>query len=134
MHQHVQTSHCGAEQTKRLIRNNYWVVGSKRKIKSVLKQCKNRECRKWQLKPIAVPPPSLPKERMEFECFKSISLDGFGPIEMITCATCQYNALCAECGKRKRVKLTMAKRNQSRTHVLQRESLESYLSTWLHDL
>merc|ERR1712074_135973 len=56
MHQHVQTSHCGAEQTKRLIRNNYWIIGSKRKIKSVLKQCKNRECQKWQLKPIAVPP------------------------------------------------------------------------------
>ena len=77
MNQHEQMAHCGAEQTKRLIRNQYWVIGSKRKIKSVLKQCKNRECRKWQLKPVDVPPPSLPKERLEFECFKSISLDGF---------------------------------------------------------
>ena len=95
MNEHVQMSHSGAEQTKRLIRNKYWVIGSKRKIKSVLRTCKNRECRKWQLTPPTVPPPSLPKERMEFECFKAISLDGLGPIEMKNCSVSQYDSLCA---------------------------------------
>ena len=57
-----------------------------------------------------VPQPLLPKERVKFECFKSISLDGFCPIEMLTCATCQHNNLCAECGKRRRTKLMMKRK------------------------
>ena len=30
MNEHVQMAHSGAEQTKRLIRNKYWVIGSKK--------------------------------------------------------------------------------------------------------
>ena len=41
---------------------------------------------------------------MEFECFKAISLDGLGPIEMKICSVCQYDSLCAECGKLKKNK------------------------------
>ena len=101
MRAHKLSNHAGPEQTKRDVRTEYWIVGGKRKVTSVLKTCKNKECRTPHLRAINHQSPSLPEQRMDTaHCFEAISVDAFGPLEMKICATCHQNALCIKCQKK----------------------------------
>ena len=104
IHEHESNNHSGPEQTRRLVRNKYWIIGGKRKIASVLKKCKNQECRMKVLKPVAQQMAPLPLERSEIHCWRYISIDALGPLEMRLCAVCNYNTLCADCEKKKSAK------------------------------
>ena len=55
--EHIFGTHCGPEQVRRNLRNQYWVMGGRRYITKVLKMCKNRECRNLEL--LTQIPPSL---------------------------------------------------------------------------
>ena len=103
MQEHEQASHAVPEQTRRNVRTKYWILGGKRKINTVLrKMCMNRECRKWQLKPLNQQLPPLPEQRMDLQCFQAISVDALGPIEMKICAECHHNAHCIKCEKKEK--------------------------------
>ena len=101
--EHVQTSHAVPEQTRRNVRTKYWILGGKRKINTVIKRmCMNRECRKWQLKPLNQQLPPLPEQRMDLQCFEAMSVDALGPIETKMCAECHHNAHCIKCEKKEK--------------------------------
>ena len=56
------------------------------------------------LKPVAQQMAPLPLERSEIHCWRYISIDALGPLEMRLCAVCNYNTLCADCEKKKSAK------------------------------
>ena len=92
--------HYGPEQTRRNWRNQFWILGGKRKISNVLKLCKHRECRKDQLQTVAQKMPPLPKERMDLQCFDALSIDILGPLEMKICSVCNLASICRSCEKK----------------------------------
>ena len=78
----------------------YWE--EKEKINNVLKQCRNKECRKSQFKPIEQMMPPLPKERMDLECFYAVSIDCLGPLEMKLYSICHHASLWGKCVKQEK--------------------------------
>ena len=101
MNSHEKQHHAGPEQTKRLVRNTYWILGGKRAISSILSKCPHQECVSKRLKPVIQAPPSLPAERLANSCFEYISIDACGPFEMKLCGVCNYSAICSKCNKKK---------------------------------
>ena len=101
MDAHVTQLHAGPEQTKRLVRNKYWVIGGKRAISKVINKCNHKECTSRRMKPVLQPPPPLPKERLGNDCFRYISIDASGPYDMKKCGVCNFSAICEKCDKKK---------------------------------
>ena len=85
MNSHVTPLHAGPEQTIRLVRNRFWVIGGKRAISKVISKCNNKECTSNRMKPVLQLPPPLPKERLCNDCFRYISIDASGPYDMKKC-------------------------------------------------
>ena len=59
LNSHEKQHHAGPEQTKRLVRNIYWILDGKRAISSILSKCPHQECVSKRLKPIIQAPPFI---------------------------------------------------------------------------
>ena len=101
MKQHTTNAHAGPQATHRSVRTQYWIVGGKRKVASVIRTCMQRHCIKQRAKAIIQDAPPLPKQRFEAEVFTCISADGMGPFEIKVENVCHFKAACNKCHKEK---------------------------------
>ncbi|MEZ4720248.1 MAG: hypothetical protein R2813_00025 [Flavobacteriales bacterium] len=76
---HGQSLHSGSEYVLSLIRERYWIIGSRRLVKDVRRNCFT--CRKLFNQPLTQQMSSLPKDRVAVDVspFTYVGIDYFGP-------------------------------------------------------
>ena len=80
MAEHAKLYHQGFEHLLANLRRKYWIIGSRREIKRIIAKCKDRRCRKIELKHQRMA--DLPMERLKERPWTFISIDYWGPMEV----------------------------------------------------
>ena len=76
---HEHSMHSGAEQTLYLVRAQYWPLGGRRNVKSVISRC--LKCRIFKAKPLTQRLAPLPEERTSLAApFTFVGMDFAGPL------------------------------------------------------
>ena len=76
---HEELNHAGVEITLNSLRENYWILGGRKSIKSVIKECVI--CRRYNAQPVQEAPPPLPMNRVrDAAVFEIIGVDFTGPV------------------------------------------------------
>lgn len=77
--EHINNCHAGIQVIMTKLREQYWIVKSRKTIKRVLKKCK--KCLRFTTSPIAVPEAPLPEDRVrEARIFEVTGVDLCGPM------------------------------------------------------
>ncbi|XP_044766589.1 uncharacterized protein LOC123322673 [Coccinella septempunctata] len=83
LHTHKKSCHVGVQGLMSLLRENYWVIGGRRAIRSIVKSCV--VCKRFSSKHFVVEPPPLPIDRVrEAMCFEVTGVDFAGPLYLKT--------------------------------------------------
>lgn len=79
---HDNNAHIGAAHTLAKLRENYWIIKGRAKVKSVIHSC--HKCRYWYGGNYSLPPiPPLPESRVaDVTPFLQTGLDAFGPLHI----------------------------------------------------
>ncbi|XP_052750703.1 uncharacterized protein LOC128200650 [Galleria mellonella] len=79
MQRHVQLQHAGTNQLIADIRTRYWIIGSRRLVRSVISNCVI--CMRYRSQPLQAPAAPLPNERMACNApFQNTGVDLAGPL------------------------------------------------------
>jgi hypothetical protein len=81
MHVHKTHAHAGPETCLFILRQSYWLVGGRREVKRILRNC---TCYKLRAKPFEAKMSPLPVERLTpISTFVNLGMDTFGPFEPV---------------------------------------------------
>ncbi|KAK2575201.1 hypothetical protein KPH14_012609 [Odynerus spinipes] len=76
---HEKLKHAGVEITMSSLRENFWILGGRKTIRSVIKQCVT--CRRYVAKPLESAPAPLPVDRVrDAAVFEVVGVNFTGPI------------------------------------------------------
>ncbi|XP_057369839.1 uncharacterized protein LOC130690968 [Daphnia carinata] len=79
---HVKRKHAGVQNTLTFLRNRFWIIRARQRIKSVIKQCV--KCQKVQSRPFNEETASMPLDRTKrAQPFEVIGIDYFGPMYVL---------------------------------------------------
>lgn len=81
--EHIKSCHVGVQGLISLLRENFWILGGRRAIKSVISKC--AVCRRHNSKPFSENSPPLPLDRVrDAAAFEVIGVDMTGPLYIRT--------------------------------------------------
>ncbi|XP_035208101.1 uncharacterized protein LOC118182820 [Stegodyphus dumicola] len=79
MEKHEQQMHCGTQTLMAMLRENFWILKSRKTIRKVLKNC--TKCRRFDSRPSTVQSAPLPKDRVkDSSIFEVTGIDLAGPL------------------------------------------------------
>ncbi|XP_045032617.1 uncharacterized protein LOC123474466 [Daphnia magna] len=81
-HHHVKRKHTGVQSTLTYLRNRFWIIRARQRIKSVIKHC--GKCQRAQSRPFDEEAASMPLDRTKkAQPFEIIGIDYFGPMYVL---------------------------------------------------
>ncbi|XP_045032633.1 uncharacterized protein LOC123474486 [Daphnia magna] len=81
-HHHVKRKHTGVQSTLTYLRNRFWIIRVRQRIKSVIKHC--GKCQRAQSRPFDEEAASMPLDRTKkAQPFEIIGIDYFGPMYVL---------------------------------------------------